>query len=54
MTDDNQAALSVTVPGTITKHTDDCVRDVEEAVWEQKINYEREDDAEYGCEPDIR
>ena len=38
----------------IMKHTDDCVRAVEEAVWEQKINYEREEDAEYGCESDIR
>jgi len=38
----------------VRKHTDDCVRAVEEAVWEQKINYERGDDAEYGCEHDIR
>ena len=37
--------FKVTVPGTIA---------VEEAAWEQKINYEREDNAEYGCEPDIR
>jgi len=42
--------FKVTVPGTIAVGT----IAVEEAAWEQKINYEREDNAEYGCEPDIR
>ena len=37
----------------IRKHTDDCVRAVEEAVWEQKINYKQGVDIDYGRKPDI-